>query len=122
MGRGPRPALRSDHVIRAAAVLPPTGVVAIYNAVDGEAKFRIGAIPNVPPVTPRELFNLSDREDEMLVMIWEGLTTKEMAARLGVKESTAREYKRRLQDKVGADRASRIISVVTQQLPQLYKT
>lgn len=83
--------------------------------------FQLLGVPGQCPVAPKELFSLSEREDQILRMIWDGRTTAEMATELGVTPDTVREYKKRLQAKVGAERPSVIIKTVVTRLPHIYK-
>ena len=59
--------------------------------------------------SPREHFSLSDREDQILCLVWQGKTELEMAHDLDLSLPTVRQYKRRLQVKVGAARPGEII-------------
>jgi DNA-binding CsgD family transcriptional regulator len=69
--------------------------------------------------SPREHYGLSEREDQILGLIWIGLTETEMAHELSLSESSVRQYKRRLQQKVGAQRPSEIIRRAFEGLPSI---
>ncbi len=54
----------------------------------------------------REVAMLSDREKEVMALIADGLTNKEIAARLVISENTARNHVSRILDKLGLTRRS----------------
>lgn len=72
-----------------------------------------------PTATPSKVFGLSEREGQVLIFIWQGLTEAEMAAELGLGIPTVRQYKARLQVKVGASRPSEIIRCAIEGLPHV---
>lgn len=55
----------------------------------------------LPLPAPRPVYTLTDREQSVVCAIAEGLTNKEVAARLGLSPGTIRTYLRRLMQKTG---------------------
>ena len=60
--------------------------------------------------------NLSRREAEILGMISEGLSTKEIAQRLSVTASTVKTHRRHLFEKLGVTRRSQAIALARQRM------
>ena len=56
----------------------------------------------------REVALLSDREKEVLVLVAQGLTNREIAERLIISENTARNHVSRILDKLGMSRRSEL--------------
>ena len=54
----------------------------------------------------REMDTISDREKEVLALVAQGLTNKEIADRLVISENTARNHVSRILDKLGLSRRS----------------
>lgn len=67
-------------------------------------------LQNGSPAAPRES-QLSEREREVLRAVLEGLTTKEIAARLKVAESTVKAAVRRLFEKTGVRNRTQLVRV-----------
>jgi DNA-binding NarL/FixJ family response regulator len=62
------------------------------------------------PATPRELEQLTDREREVMVLVAEGLSNDEIAARLVISPATAKTHVSRTMIKLGArDRAQLVV-------------
>jgi DNA-binding CsgD family transcriptional regulator len=61
----------------------------------------------------RERLKLSHREFQMLYLIAQGLTGREIAAELGVSESTADTFRRRSFQKLGVNSACEAIAIVS---------
>ncbi len=58
---------------------------------------------NKPPETLRLLEKLSDREEEVLLTLAEGLAYKQVGARLHIAEGTVRQHAHRIYDKLGVN-------------------
>ena len=67
------------------------------------------AAPDTPP-TPA----LTDRERETLLLLGRGLQNKEIAARLGVRERTAKFHVAALMRKLGAGNRTEVVTLATQ--------
>ncbi|MCU0625631.1 MAG: helix-turn-helix transcriptional regulator [Gemmatimonadaceae bacterium] len=74
------------------------------------------AVPVPPPVRggapdPRllERVGVTPREHEVLALMADGLTTREMATRLGVSENTVKTHTARLFEKLGARRRTQAV-------------
>jgi DNA-binding NarL/FixJ family response regulator len=63
----------------------------------------------VPPPTPAPGVALTRREQEILELIAAGLSTREMAERLGVSENTVKSHASRLFDKLGVRRRTQAV-------------
>ena len=63
-----------------------------------------------PDDVPGPTFSLSDREQEVLRCISEGLTTSEIAERLFISQNTVGTYRRRLMTKLGAHNVAQLIA------------
>ena len=62
----------------------------------------------------REASSLSEREREVLVLVAQGLTNKEIAARLIIAENTARNHVSRILDKLGLSRRAEAATFAAQ--------
>jgi DNA-binding NarL/FixJ family response regulator len=62
-----------------------------------------------PTATPVPTVALTRREQEILELIAAGLSTREMAERLGVSENTVKSHAARLFDKLGARRRTQAV-------------
>jgi DNA-binding CsgD family transcriptional regulator len=85
----------------------------------GRRGFAITAVPTEDPISVGDWYSLSDREEDVFIGLWLGKTDGEVASDLGISIGTVRQYKRRLQTKVGADRPSGIISAALRNLPHV---
>ncbi|GAA0426356.1 DNA-binding response regulator [Actinoplanes capillaceus] len=72
--------------------------------------FTAAAARGRPPEPPRELDQLTDREREVMVLVAEGLSNDEIAARLVISPATAKTHVSRTMIKIGArDRAQLVV-------------
>lgn len=69
------------------------------------------AHPFVPDAARIEALGLTPRELEVLQLIAEGLSTKEMAGRLFVSENTVKTHTARVLDKLGASRRTQAVQL-----------
>ena len=67
--------------------------------------------PFVPSTAKIEELGLTPREMEVLQLIAEGLSTRQMAERLFVSENTVKTHVTRVLDKLGADRRTQAVQV-----------
>jgi DNA-binding NarL/FixJ family response regulator len=97
--------LRAVRVVAAGeALLSPS----VTRRVIGE--FAGGIARGRGPVPPRELEQLTDREREVLVLVAEGLSNDEIAARLVISPATAKTHVSRTMIKLAArDRAQLVV-------------
>ncbi len=87
------------------ALLSPSVTRRVIGQFAGAA--TAGAAPKVPP---RELTQLTDREREVMVLVGEGLSNDEIAARLVISPATAKTHVSRTMVKLGArDRAQLVV-------------
>jgi non-specific serine/threonine protein kinase len=68
-----------------------------------------------PPQAPRAKGLLSPREQEVLELVAEGLTNKQIAERLVISQSTAKYHLTSLLNKLGADNRTQAVAHATQQ-------
>lgn len=80
------------------------------------ASLQIGVVVGDNIVYPKEAFGLSTREDQVLTLMWAGNTDSEIAFQLGLATATVRQYKQRLQAKIGADRPGSIMCCMMNKL------
>jgi DNA-binding CsgD family transcriptional regulator len=71
--------------------------------------------PFVPNTERIEALGLTPRELEVLQLIADGLSTKEMAARLFVSENTVKTHTSRVLDKLGASRRTQAVQLAKTQ-------
>jgi two-component system, NarL family, response regulator LiaR len=71
--------------------------------------------PFVPDAARIAAFGITPRELEVLQLIAEGLSTKEMAARLFVSENTVKTHISRVLDKLGASRRTQAVQLAKSQ-------
>ncbi|MBO3737033.1 response regulator [Actinoplanes flavus] len=72
--------------------------------------FTAAASRGRPPEPPRELDQLTDREREVMVLVAEGLSNDQIAARLVISPATAKTHVSRTMIKLGArDRAQLVV-------------
>lgn len=57
--------------------------------------------PNLPPERAEVLHTLTDREKQVTGLLMTGLTNRQIAARLGLTESTVKVYLRTVFEKLG---------------------
>jgi DNA-binding NarL/FixJ family response regulator len=69
------------------------------------------AVPFVPDTARIEALGLTPRELEVLQLIAEGLSTKDMARRLFVSENTVKTHTARVLDKLGANRRTQAVQL-----------
>lgn len=79
---------------------------------EGLAQWMAGIAPVAPACTPvctgQQLF--SPRESDVMLLVAEGLTNKEIAARLGIAEGTVKGHRKRIHEKLGVSSRSQAIS------------
>jgi DNA-binding NarL/FixJ family response regulator len=101
-------ALEVARTIRAVAageaVCPPTLSVALFQWV---ARHK----PAIPSLHLKTSLGLSRREQELVGLIQQGLTNKEMASRLHLSEQTVKNHVHRMLRKVGAQDRLSIVEV-----------
>jgi DNA-binding NarL/FixJ family response regulator len=68
-----------------------------------------------PLPRPRPLYTLTDREQSVVCAVADGLTNKEIAARLGLSPGTIRTYLRRLMHKTGTTTRTGLLGKVMDQ-------
>jgi DNA-binding NarL/FixJ family response regulator len=90
------------------AVCPATLSVALFQWV---ARHR----PSVPSLHLKTSFGLSRREQELVGLIQQGLTNKEIASRLNLSEQTVKNHVHRMLRKVGAQDRLSIVEVCRNQ-------
>lgn len=69
-------------------------------------------IANDRQITLRKKFNLSDREVEIALMIYEGFTNRQIASALKLSEGTARNYISSIYEKFGCDNRAGAINTL----------
>ncbi len=69
--------------------------------------------PSTPPA-PAPPAGLSEREAEVLRLLAEGLSDKQIAARLAIAESTARYHVTSIRNKLGADTRAQAVALAAQ--------
>lgn len=84
-----------------------------------EPSFAIAIVHGEDQASARDWYGLSRREDQVLMSICAGMTDQEIANSLAISVATVRQYKKRLQDKVGAKRPSEILAAAVRGLPHL---
>lgn len=88
-------------------------------AVDFRKPFSISASASDTGVLARDHYALSLREDQVLARMWLGMSDGEIGFDLSISAATVREYKKRLQSKVGATRPSEILGCAIRGLPHV---
>ncbi len=89
------------------ALLSPSVTRRVIGQFAAAAPTGAGAAPKAPP---RELSQLTDREREVMVLVAEGLSNDEIAARLVISPATAKTHVSRTMVKLGArDRAQLVV-------------
>jgi DNA-binding NarL/FixJ family response regulator len=89
------------------ALLSPSVTRRVIGQFAGAATTGASAAPKAPP---RELTQLTDREREVMVLVAEGLSNDEIAARLVISPATAKTHVSRTMVKLGArDRAQLVV-------------
>lgn len=85
----------------------------------GSSRFAIRPVEGEHPISARDWYGLSAREEDVLIGLWKGQTEGEIASDLALGIPTVRQYKKRLQYKVGAIRPSEILGATIRGLPHL---
>jgi len=99
-------------VVRGEAVCPPKLCLALFTYAARQV--------SVPNPRLRALHGLTRREQQLLPLIAEGLTNKEIASQLGLSEQTVKNHIHRILQKVGSeDRLSAIHTLETASLRDL---
>lgn len=92
-------------------------IVAVEVPVPVEVRVEVpvpAAGPFVPDAAKVEHLGLTPRELEVLGLIAEGLSTREIASRLFVSENTVKTHAGRVLDKLGASRRTQAVQVAKQ--------
>lgn len=93
-------------------VCPQTIAPAIHAVVDKSDAFDtlqivLGKLAGVAPATPaardRLVEQLSHREQEVLVLVGQGLRSEEIAARLGITRNTVQSHRKKIAFKLGTE-------------------
>lgn len=93
----------------------PVVVKEVPIEVPVEVRVAIPAGPFVPDAARIEALGLTPRELEVLQLIAEGLSNKEMADRLFVSENTVKTHASRVFDKLGASRRTQAVQLAKSQ-------
>lgn len=83
----------------------------IETVVVREVLVTVPAVPFVRDQSQVEALGITPRELEVLELIAEGLSNKEIAARFGVSENTVKTHSSRLFDKLGARRRTQAVQL-----------
>jgi NarL family two-component system response regulator LiaR len=92
-----------------------TGRPVVVKEVPIEVRVPVPSGPFVPDTARIESLGITPRELEVLQLIAEGLSNKEMAERLFVSENTVKTHTSRLFDKLGASRRTQAVQVAKSQ-------
>ncbi|HWI19789.1 MAG TPA: response regulator transcription factor [Vicinamibacterales bacterium] len=93
----------------------PVTVKEVVKQVTVEVPVRAPAGPFVPDAAKIASLGITPRELEVLQLIAEGLSNKEMAERLFVSENTVKTHASRLFDKLGASRRTQAVQLAKSQ-------
>lgn len=94
-------ALRAAHTIATRLSSPP--LAAAIESLATRARIDLGRVdPERPPAGPRDPFTLTPREREVLALIAEGRTNRQIAETLFITENTAGVHVSRILGKLGA--------------------
>ena len=88
-----------------------TGRKVVVKEVTIEVPVAAPALPFVPDAARIEALGITPRELEVLQLIAEGLSNKEMADRLFVSENTIKTHTSRVFDKLGASRRTQAVQL-----------
>jgi DNA-binding NarL/FixJ family response regulator len=108
LGKGVGPAEFLSAIRTVAAgdmVLSPLATHAVVT------RYLSSSSPDRPSATPRELENLTPREQEVLLCAAEGLTNDEIAERLYVSPMTVRTFVQRIMHKLGAHHRAQLVAL-----------
>lgn len=92
-----------------------TGRKVVVREVTVEIPVPASADPVVPDAARIEALGITPRELEVLKLIAEGLSNKEMAERLFVSENTVKTHTSRVFDKLGASRRTQAVQLAKSQ-------
>jgi two-component system, NarL family, response regulator LiaR len=92
-----------------------TGRTTVVKEVVVEVPIIVPAVPFVPDADRIEVLGITPRELEVLQLIAEGLSNKEMAERLFVSENTVKTHASRVFDKLGASRRTQAVQMAKNQ-------
>ena len=73
-------------------------------------------VKNDREIKLKKQFNLSDREVEFAIMVYEGFNNKQISSALDITEGTARNYISTVYNKLGADNRTDAIRIIKQTL------
>ncbi|MFM8534882.1 MAG: response regulator transcription factor [Acidimicrobiia bacterium] len=92
-----------------------TGRPVVVKEVTVEVPVPAPAGPFEPDLAKIESLGITPRELEVLQLMAEGLSNKEMAERLFVSENTVKTHASRVFDKLGASRRTQAVQIATSQ-------
>ena len=92
-----------------------TGRKVLVKEVPVEVQVPAPAGPFTPNIARIEALGITPRELEVLQLVAEGLSTKEMAERLFVSENTVKTHTSRVLDKLGASRRTQAVQLAKSQ-------
>ena len=92
-----------------------TGRKVLVKEVPVEVQVPAPAGPFTPNTARIEALGITPRELEVLQLVAEGLSTKEMAERLFVSENTVKTHTSRVLDKLGASRRTQAVQLAKSQ-------
>ncbi|MEU5975845.1 response regulator transcription factor [Streptomyces sp. NPDC047315] len=105
-GVGPAEFLAAIRTVAAGdMVLSPLATHAVVT------RYLTASSPDRPHATPREMDNLTPREQEVLLCTAEGLTNDEIAERLYVSPLTVRTFVQRIMHKLGAHHRAQLVAL-----------
>lgn len=76
-------------------------VAAVCDIANGRT-YRGKGVPELGPVRTRSV-PLTPREEDVLLLLAEGLRNEEIARRLGIEDSTVKKHRQNIRDKTGCD-------------------
>jgi len=95
---------------------PGTEIIAAIREVAAGGSYFRGAAANAiarEVRSPRDPDGLTPREREVIRLVSEGLSNKQIAQRLGIAERTAKFHVRQIMSKLGADNRAQAVALAT---------